>query len=133
MPWLLPKSITPEADQLLERWLGELTERLADPATDRNALVAAVLSEVLYARPYEELQETAPLAAVALDPRNVTFEAEYYEVAAGAPVADRGDRPREVRARQSAPLALEDTRPHAPGAVHPLRGADPPGARALHL
>ena len=114
MPWLLPKSITPEADQLLERWLGELTERLADPATDRNALVAAVLSEVLYARPYEELQETAPLAAVALDPRNVTFEAEYY-------------------ARQAAPLALEDTRPHAPGAVHPLRGADPPGARALHL
>ncbi|AEB11309.1 acyltransferase [Marinithermus hydrothermalis] len=78
MPWLLPKSITPEADEWLERWLGELTERLADPATDRNALVAEILSEVLYARPYEELKETAPLAALALDPRNVTFEAEYY-------------------------------------------------------
>lgn len=44
MPWLLPKTITPDADQMLKRWLGELSERLSDPAVDRYALVRDELS-----------------------------------------------------------------------------------------
>jgi len=78
MPWLLPKTITPDADQMLKRWLGELSERLSDPAVDRYALVRDELSRILHARPYAELAEVAPMAALALDPANATLEAEYY-------------------------------------------------------
>ncbi len=78
MPWLLPRQVTPEAERELDRFLGELAERLSDPATDRNALVREILAQVLYASSFDELAERAPLAALALDPANVTFEAEYY-------------------------------------------------------
>ena len=78
MPWLLPRQIQPEADRTLGRFLGELAERLSDPATDRRILVREILAEVLYAASFEELAERAPMAALALDPANVTFEAEYY-------------------------------------------------------
>ena len=78
MPWLLPRQVTPEAERELDRFLGELAERFSDPATDRNALVREILAQVLYASSFDELAERAPLAALALDPANVTFEAEYY-------------------------------------------------------
>ena len=78
MPWLLPRAIAPEADRVFAGFLGELSERLSDPATDRSALVREVLAQVLYGAAYDELVERAPLAALALDPESVTFEAEYY-------------------------------------------------------
>ena len=78
MPWLLPRRIASGGERLLDRFLAELGERLSDPATDRNALVREVLAQVLYGAGFEELLERAPIAALALDPARVTFEAEYY-------------------------------------------------------
>ncbi len=80
MPWLVPRPVDLAAEKALDRFLGGLSERLSDPGVDRNELVRGVLAELVYGRPYEDLAESAPLAALALDPRNVTFEAEYYTV-----------------------------------------------------
>lgn len=68
----------PEAEGQLRRYLGELAERLDDPAEDRNVTARETLAPLLYGRSYTELAADAPMAAFALDPRNVTFEAEYY-------------------------------------------------------
>ena len=62
----------------MTRLLGDLAERLDDPARDRNDTVRDLLAHVLHARPYEDLVEAEPWAALALDPRNVIFEAERY-------------------------------------------------------
>ena len=70
MPWLVPRPIAPEGDAFLTRFLGELAERLDDPAVDRNDTVRDLLAEALYAAPYAEVRERAPLAAFGLDPRN---------------------------------------------------------------
>lgn len=78
MPWLLSKSIPAQPQQHLERWLAELSEKLSDASVDRSALVREELAQIIHARPYGELAETAPMAALALDPENATFEAEYY-------------------------------------------------------
>lgn len=78
MPWLIPRSIAAGADALLTRSIGELAERLDDPTLDRNVVVREALAELLYAQRYDELAEQSPLAALALDPRHITFEAEYY-------------------------------------------------------
>ena len=68
MPWLLPREIAPLHQKALDRYLGSLTERLSDPNVDRNALVREELARLLYGRPYEELLEANPLAAMGLDP-----------------------------------------------------------------
>ena len=78
MPWLLPREIAPLHQKALDRYLGSLPERLSDPNVDRNALVREELARLLYGRPYEELLEANPLAAMGLDPEGITFEAEYY-------------------------------------------------------
>ncbi len=78
MPWLLPRRIHPQAERELERFVGELAERLSDPATDRRVLVREILAQLLHGTSFDELAERAPMAALALDPANVTFEAEYY-------------------------------------------------------
>ncbi|HKI57110.1 MAG TPA: acyltransferase [Trueperaceae bacterium] len=62
----------------MRRFVGELAERLDDPAEDRNLVARETLAPLLYGRPFEALEEQAPMAAFGLDPRNVTFEAEYY-------------------------------------------------------
>lgn len=80
MPWLIPRALEPAADAQLERFIGGLAERLDDPGEDRSAVARETLAELLYARPYDELCERAPMAAFGLDPRNVTFEAERYVV-----------------------------------------------------
>lgn len=80
MPWLVPRAIAPEGDVFLTRFLGGLAERLDDPLLERSDVVRETLAEALYASPYLELAERAPLAAFALDPRNVLFEAERYIV-----------------------------------------------------
>ncbi|MDZ7704436.1 MAG: acyltransferase [Trueperaceae bacterium] len=80
MPWLTPQPISPSADAQLSRFIGDLAERLDDPALDNNVVVRDTLAEVMHARPYHDLLETAPMAAFALDPRHITFEAEHYIV-----------------------------------------------------
>lgn len=78
MPWLLPRNLSPHAENELERLVGDLAERLDDPGLDRNDTVRETLARTVHARTYEELAATSPMAAFALDPRNVTFEAEHY-------------------------------------------------------
>ncbi len=78
MPWLMERPLAPEAAAHLHRFLGELAERLDDPAQDRNEVVRETLARQLHACSFEDLATDAPMAAFALDPRNVRFEAEYY-------------------------------------------------------
>ncbi|HEX6964978.1 MAG TPA: acyltransferase [Gemmatimonadaceae bacterium] len=72
---------------VLDAWLEQLGHELADPATDRAELCRRTLCELVYPE-YVANWETAvhdealPLATraalLALDPRNVTLEPEYY-------------------------------------------------------
>ena len=80
MPWLVSRTIAPDGDAFLTRFMGGLAEQLDDPAVDRNVVVRETLAQALHAATYAELSERAPLAAFALDPRNVLFEAERYVV-----------------------------------------------------
>jgi acetyltransferase-like isoleucine patch superfamily enzyme len=74
-------------DALGDRWLGALAERLADPSTDRALLCRQTLAELAwpaYAAQWETAVEDAALpmatrvALLALDPRHITLEPEYY-------------------------------------------------------
>lgn len=78
MPWLIPKPLPPDSERELGRLVGGLAERLDDAALDRSVVVRDALAELQFGRTYDELVERAPLAAFALDPRNITFEAERY-------------------------------------------------------
>ena len=78
MPWLTPRPIPPHADKTLTRFIGELAEKLDDASSERNEVVRETLAQLVYARPYRDLEEVSPIAALALDPRNITFEAEHY-------------------------------------------------------
>lgn len=74
------------AASVYETWLGELAERLADPACDRNALCRDTLMGLWYPNlgTWDDLvaDPAVPLptraALLALDPRHVTLEPEYY-------------------------------------------------------
>jgi len=81
MPWLEERPLDGSADARLTRFVGELAERLDDPSQDRNEVVRETLARQLYGRRFEALAEDVPMAAFALDPRNVRFEAEYYAAA----------------------------------------------------
>ncbi|WP_188961852.1 acyltransferase [Deinococcus aquiradiocola] len=78
MTWLKPVDIDPHAQSSYAAFFADLEARLRDPATDRPALVRDTLAQAMYARTYEALLADAPIAALNLDSRNVTFEAEYY-------------------------------------------------------
>jgi acetyltransferase-like isoleucine patch superfamily enzyme len=79
-------SLPAEAGRVVDAWLGEIDDRLADPACDRSRLCRDVLFglycaghddyEALLADPKTGLATRAML--LALDPRNVTLEPEYY-------------------------------------------------------
>lgn len=78
MSWLLSHDIPTDARAALDGFLARLERALADPETDRDELCREVLAELLYGRPYGQLLRDAPIAALNLDPRNVTLEAEHY-------------------------------------------------------
>lgn len=80
MSWLVPDPLPPDTQRRIGDLVGNLAERFDDPAIDRSHVVRSVLAETMHGRTYDELAETAPLAALALDPRNITFEAERYIV-----------------------------------------------------
>ncbi|WP_407570673.1 acyltransferase [Deinococcus altitudinis] len=78
MTWLKPVDIDPRAQSSYADFFSDLEARLRDPATDRPGLVRETLAQAMYGRDYAALLADAPLAALNLDSRNVTFEAEYY-------------------------------------------------------
>lgn len=79
-------SLPADAGRVADAWLGEVEERLADPACDRDRLCRDILFalwcpghedyDALLASPKTGLATRAML--LALDPRNVTLEPEYY-------------------------------------------------------
>jgi len=78
-------SIGPVGEEVYPRFIGELAERLDDPALDRNLVVRETLSRLYLGRPYDEGALTDRRLTVAdktlvasLDPSNATLEAEYY-------------------------------------------------------
>jgi acetyltransferase-like isoleucine patch superfamily enzyme len=76
--WLKPISIAPDAQSSYAAFFADLETRLRDASTDRAALVREILASTMYGRAYAQLLADAPLAALNLDSRNITFEAEYY-------------------------------------------------------
>ena len=78
MPWLLERRLTTEAEQTLNHFIGELAAQLDANDLDRNEVVRETLAQLLYNQAYTEVAETQPVLALGLDPRNITFEAEYY-------------------------------------------------------
>ena len=78
MTWLKPVDIAGDAQAVYSTFLNDLDARLSDPECDRYALAREVLAQVTYGRSHADLLSDAPIAALNLDARNVTFEAEYY-------------------------------------------------------
>lgn len=78
MPWLIDRSISDKASRTLGSYIGSLAEQFDDPALDRNSIVRSELARLMYGISFEELHERQPMAAFALDPKQITFEAEYY-------------------------------------------------------
>ena len=88
MPFLPLRRLTPTPSApLAEEWLAGIGDALADPATDRNALCRRTLAELCYpgmaanwetAVHDQRLPAATRLALLALDPRHVTLEPEYY-------------------------------------------------------
>ncbi|HEX2863624.1 MAG TPA: acyltransferase [Deinococcales bacterium] len=78
MPWLNPLHVPDTAERAYSAYLNRLDAALSDETADRNVLCRDLLAEAVYGTTYEELQARSPLAALNLDPRNVTLEAEAY-------------------------------------------------------
>ncbi len=80
---LRPLTPSPAATELYDDWLGDIEERLADPATDRNELCRDTLRDLYFPGLPRDADATAlsPAARAVLatlDPRGVTLEPEYY-------------------------------------------------------
>jgi len=65
-----------------DRWLGTITEALADEQCDRAELCRSILTDIFYPHYRDadpaELPDAVRLALLQLDPRNITVEPEYY-------------------------------------------------------
>jgi acetyltransferase-like isoleucine patch superfamily enzyme len=79
------RALTPRtAERLFDRFLDDLTEKLDDPALDRNDTCRRALAEIygVDRSDWGADDESLPLGMRALhasfDPRNVTLEPEYY-------------------------------------------------------
>ncbi|HEU4763213.1 MAG TPA: acyltransferase [Gemmatimonadales bacterium] len=85
-------SVAAAADAAYDAWLGQLGERLADPATDRDRLVRDTLYDLWWpghGRYEDRVADPATppaqrAALLALDPANITLEPEYYAEADAA-------------------------------------------------
>jgi acetyltransferase-like isoleucine patch superfamily enzyme len=80
-------TLPPGADRAATQWLGEIEERLQDPACDRNSLCREILYGIYYPGlgAYEDVlgdpdvPASTRIALLSLDPRHVTLEPEYYD------------------------------------------------------
>jgi len=70
------------AEARYDRWIGELDERLDDPATDRHELCREVLTSIYFPdlgdRSVESLPGATRILLDQMDPRKITLEPEYY-------------------------------------------------------
>ena len=88
MPRIPLQKLPARATEAIEdAWIANLSEKLADPSTDRALLCRDTLLELAYPQyvgRYEQAMADlktplgTQLALAALDPRNVTLEPEYY-------------------------------------------------------
>ncbi len=78
MTWLIPINIAEDGQATFDHFLTDLQRQLQDPNTHRAELVRELLAQTMYGRTYAELLGHLPVVALNLDPRNITFEAEYY-------------------------------------------------------
>jgi acetyltransferase-like isoleucine patch superfamily enzyme len=88
MPRIPLQKLPPLATEKIEdAWIAQLSERLADPTTDRSLLCRDMLLELSFPGMlggYEQMMTDlktplgVQLALAALDPRNITLEPEYY-------------------------------------------------------
>lgn len=88
MPRIPLQKLPARATESVEdAWIANLSEKLADPGTDRALLCRDTLLELAYPQYVGRYEQTmadlktplgTQLALAALDPRNVTLEPEYY-------------------------------------------------------
>jgi acetyltransferase-like isoleucine patch superfamily enzyme len=78
MSWLEPRSLPSATNEAFDAFLDDLDRRLSAVETDRDALCRDLLAQFLYGKSYGDLEASAPIVALNLDPRNITLEAEYY-------------------------------------------------------
>jgi acetyltransferase-like isoleucine patch superfamily enzyme len=78
MSWLEPRPLPASSNTAFDAFLIDLDAKLSRAETNRSELCRDLLAQFLYARTYAELEMSAPMVALHLDPRNVTLEAEYY-------------------------------------------------------
>lgn len=78
--WLETRTIPNDAQDAFTDFLADLSAKLENPNTKRNELCRELLAQFLYASSYDEVLARAPIAALNLDPNNITLEAEYYTV-----------------------------------------------------
>ena len=80
MPWLETRNIPNDAQDAFTGFLTDLAAKLENPSTNRNELCRELLAQFLYGSSYADILAKAPIAALNLDPNNITLEAEYYTV-----------------------------------------------------
>ncbi len=76
--WLETRTIPNDAQDAFTGFLEDLNRKLENPQTKRNELCRELLAQFLHASSYSDLLAKAPIAALNLDPNNITLEAEYY-------------------------------------------------------
>jgi galactoside O-acetyltransferase len=62
----------------MRHFIDGLAEQLDDRSIDNNEIVYHTLVRLFHGKTPQELESSEPMSAFALDPRNITFEAEYY-------------------------------------------------------
>lgn len=78
MSWLVKRPLPIESEKQLQHFIAELAEQLDDAGTNRNEVVRNTLAELMHGESYDSLAERLPMTAFALDPQNITLEAEFY-------------------------------------------------------
>ncbi len=78
MPWLTPQPLNAQPQKQLDSYIAHLAKNFDDPKIDNNKFVRNELAKIIYAKSFKKLVKKSPLAALALDPKNIRFEAEYY-------------------------------------------------------
>ena len=80
MAWLENRTIPNDAQDAFTGFLTDLSAKLEDANNNRSELCRELLAQFLHGSSYADILAKAPIAALNLDPNNITLEAEYYTV-----------------------------------------------------